>query len=169
MSVTIIIGAQWGDEGKGRMTDNLAADSTIVARYSGGDNAGHTITLGEDIFKLHLIPSGIIHPHTVCLIGSGVVINPKTLLREIDGLTARGIDVSPARLKIARNAHIISPAHIALDRAREEARGKDKIGTTLRGIGPTYTDKTSRSGLRTNLLSDPEGLADVLKHKKRDR
>ena len=162
MSVTIIIGAQWGDEGKGRMTDNLAADSKIVARYSGGDNAGHTITLGEDIFKLHLIPSGIIHPHTTCLIGSGVVINPKTLLREIDGLEARGIDVSPARLKIARNAHLITPAHIALDRAREEARGKNKIGTTLRGIGPTYTDKTSRSGLRTNLLADPEGLADAI-------
>ncbi|MGB1250999.1 MAG: adenylosuccinate synthase [Candidatus Promineifilaceae bacterium] len=162
MSVTIIIGAQWGDEGKGRMTDNLAADSKYIARYSGGDNAGHTITLGEDIFKLHLIPSGIIHPHTTCLIGSGVVINPKTLLREIDGLAARGIDVSPERLKIARNAHLITPAHIALDRAREEARGKDKLGTTLRGIGPTYTDKTSRSGLRTNLLSDPEGLADAI-------
>lgn len=162
MSVTIIIGAQWGDEGKGRMTDNLATDSKYIARYSGGDNAGHTITLGEDIFKLHLIPSGIIHPHTICLIGSGVVINPKTLLREIDNLAARGINVSPERLKIARNAHLITPAHIALDKAREEARGKDKIGTTLRGIGPTYTDKTSRSGLRTNLLSDPEGLADAI-------
>src|SRR5690606_36270848 len=106
MPLHIIIGAQWGDEGKGRITDSLAAQASIVARYSGGDNAGHTVTVNGDLFKLHLIPSGIIHPSVTCLIGNGTVVNPAVLLREMDALTARGIDTGPHRLKISRNAHL---------------------------------------------------------------
>lgn len=162
MPLDIIIGAQWGDEGKGRITDLLAADTDIVARYSGGDNAGHTVTVGSEVFKLHLIPSGIVHERPSCLIGNGAVINPAVLLREMDALAARGIDVSPQRLKISLNAHLITPAHIALDRAHEAERGSEAIGTTLRGIGPAYTDKTRRSGLRAELFADPEGLAEAI-------
>lgn len=160
MALDMVIGAQWGDEGKGRITDMLAAQADMVARYSGGDNAGHTVTVAGEIFKLHLIPSGIIHPGVMCLIGNGTVINPAVLLREMDALAARGVDIGPHRLKISRNAHLITPAHVALDKAREAQRGKDAIGTTLRGIGPAYTDKASRVGLRAELFDDPEGLAD---------
>lgn len=160
MALDMVIGAQWGDEGKGRITDMLAAQADMVARYSGGDNAGHTVTVAGEIFKLHLIPSGIINPGVVCLIGNGTVINPAVLLREMDALAARGVDVGPHRLKISRNAHLITPAHVALDKAREAHRGSDPIGTTLRGIGPAYTDKASRVGLRAELFDDPEGLAD---------
>jgi adenylosuccinate synthase len=162
MPLDIIIGAQWGDEGKGRITDLLAAQADIVARYSGGDNAGHTITIGGEIFKLHLIPSGIVHENVVCLIGNGVVLNPAVLLREIDALAARGISVTPERLKISRSAHLITPAHIALDKADEQTRAAEAIGTTQRGIGPAYLDKTGRSGLRAGLLGDPEELADAV-------
>ncbi len=162
MPLNIIIGAQWGDEGKGHITDLLAAESDIVARYSGGDNAGHTITIGQEIFKLHLIPSGIIHGGVTCLIGNGVVMNPAVLLREMDALAERGVDVSPERLKISTNAHLITPAHIALDKAKEMQRGAGAIGTTMRGIGPAYADKTSRTGLRAIQLADPEGLADAI-------
>lgn len=162
MPLDIIVGAQWGDEGKGHITDRLAAKSALVARYSGGDNAGHTVTVAGDVFKLHLVPSGIVHDNVPCLIGNGVVINPAVLLREIDELAARQVDVSPGRLKISRNAHLITPAHVALDKAMETERGKEAIGTTLRGIGPAYTDKTSRTGLRAGLLADPEGLADAI-------
>jgi adenylosuccinate synthase len=163
MPLDIIVGAQWGDEGKGRITDLLATEADIVARYSGGDNAGHTVTVGGEIFKLHLMPSGIIHQGVTCLIGNGVVINPAILLQEMDALAARGVDVSPRRLKISRSAHLITPAHIALDKASESLRGEEAIGTTQRGIGPAYTDKTSRMGLRAGLLADPEGLADVMR------
>ena len=162
MSLDIILGAQWGDEGKGRFTDLLAAEADIVARFSGGDNAGHTVTIGKEVFKLHLIPSGIIHDQVVALIGNGVVVNPATLLREMGGLAERGIDVGPARLQISQSAHLITPAHVALDRAEEESRGSAKIGTTLRGIGPAYMDKTGRFGLRAGLLRDPERLADQI-------
>ncbi len=162
MPLDIIIGTQWGDEGKGRITDLLAAQANIVARYSGGDNAGHTITIGADVFKLHLIPSGIVHENVVCLIGNGVVLNPAVVLREMDALTARGVDVSPARLKISTNTHLVTPAHIAIDRASERLKGSDAIGTTQRGIGPAYTDKAARSGLRASLLADPEALADAM-------
>ena len=162
MPLNIIVGAQWGDEGKGHITDRLAHDAAIVARYSGGDNAGHTVTIGGEIFKLHLIPSGIIHPGVVCLIGNGTVVNPAVLLREMDALAARGVDTSPARLKVSGGAHLITPAHIALDRAHERARGKEAIGTTMRGIGPTYTDKARREGLRAELLADPDSLAEAL-------
>jgi adenylosuccinate synthase len=159
MPLDVIIGAQWGDEGKGRITDLLAAKADIVARYGGGDNAGHTVTVGDNIFKLHLIPSGILHPHTICLLGSGMVINPAILLDEIDQLASLGVDVSPTRLKISNAAHVITPAHLALDRAREAIRKDKKLGTTQRGIGPAYTDKTARSGLRTGSMRDPEEFA----------
>jgi adenylosuccinate synthase len=162
MPLDIIIGAQWGDEGKGRITDLLAAQANIVARYSGGDNAGHTLTVAGEIFKLHLIPSGIIHPGVTCVIGNGVVVNPAVLLREIAQLAERGIAVTPERLKLSHKAHLITPAHIALDKAAETLRGDDLIGTTQRGIGPAYTDKTSRLGLRASLLADPEALGDAI-------
>jgi len=148
MPITIIVGAQWGDEGKGRITDLLAAEADMVARYSGGDNAGHTVTVGDEIFKLHLVPSGIVQPNTVAVMGAGMVVNPKKLLAEMDGLAARGIDVSPARLKLSAGAHLILPTHIALDGASEATLGAEAIGTTKRGIGPTYTDRAARVGLR---------------------
>ena len=162
MPLDIIVGLQWGDEGKGHITDLVAADMDVVARYSGGDNAGHTVTVADDVFKLHLIPSGIIHENTVCLIGNGVVVNPAVLLQEMDELHARGVDVSPDRLKISRQAHLITPAHIALDRAAESQLGKEAIGTTLRGIGPAYTDKSSRVGIRAGFMADPEALGNVI-------
>ncbi|KPK90649.1 MAG: adenylosuccinate synthetase [Anaerolineae bacterium SM23_ 63] len=159
MPLDVIIGAQWGDEGKGRITDLLAAEADIVARYSGGDNAGHTITVGEQIFKLHLIPSGIVHPHTTCLLGSGMVVNPTILLGEIDHLGSLGVDVSPNRLKLSSAAHVLTPAHIALDAAEETRRSGDMLGTTRRGIGPAYKDKTARSGLRMEAMRQPEEFA----------
>jgi adenylosuccinate synthase len=162
MPLNIIIGAQWGDEGKGRYTDLLAAEADVVARFSGGDNAGHTVTVKDEIFKLHLIPSGIIHEGTLCLIGNGVVLNPAVLLREMDALAERGVDVSPAHLKISHNAHLITPAHIALDKASEMRLGQGAIGTTQRGIGPAYTDKVSRDGLRAGLFAEPKALAEAI-------
>lgn len=162
MPLDIIVGAQWGDEGKGRVTDLLAAEADIVARYSGGDNAGHTVTIGEEIFQMHLVPSGIVHGKPLCLIGNGAVVNPAVLCQEMADLEDRGVDVSPRRLKLSRNAHLITPAHIALDKAHEESRGGEAIGTTLRGIGPAYTDKTSREGLRAGLFAQPETLADAV-------
>jgi adenylosuccinate synthase len=166
MPLHIIIGAQWGDEGKGRVTDLLAADAQIVARYSGGDNAGHTVTVngpaGPQIFKLHLLPSGLIQPHVVGVLGHGMVINPARLLQEMAQLRGLGIQVSPERVKISYAAHLITPGHIALDQADEAARaeGEGKLGTTGRGIGPAYTDKTARRGLRAELMLDPERLGD---------
>ncbi|MCA9981846.1 MAG: adenylosuccinate synthase, partial [Anaerolineales bacterium] len=154
----VLIGAQWGDEGKGRITDLLAGQSDAVARFSGGDNAGHTVAVQNETFKLHLIPSGIVHAGKLCIIGNGVVLNPAVFLREIDALAERGVDVSPARLKISERAHLITPAHIALDKAHEAQRGADAIGTTQRGIGPAYTDKVSREGLRAHLLADTAAL-----------
>ena len=162
MSLDIIVGAQWGDEGKGRITDLLAQKADIVARFSGGNNAGHTVAVAGETFKLHLIPSGIIHDGVICLIGNGVVVNPAVFLKEIDALAERGVDISPERLKISRRAHLITPAHIALDEAKEARRGDKAIGTTLRGIGPAYTDKVERSGLRAYLLAGPEKLADEI-------
>lgn len=154
MPLDIIVGAQWGDEGKGRMVDMLAARADYVARFNGGDNAGHTVTVKDNTFKLHVIPSGIIHPHTISVIGNGVVLNPSTLMEEITTLTDAGIDVTPHRLRISHAAHLITPAHQALDSAQETARGKDAIGTTMRGIGPAYTDKVARRGLRVGQMLD---------------
>ncbi|HUS17242.1 MAG TPA: adenylosuccinate synthase [Chloroflexia bacterium] len=167
MPLHIIVGAQWGDEGKGRITDLLAAGADVVARYSGGDNAGHTVTVnsasGSQIYKLHLLPSGIIQPHAVGVLGHGMVINPARLLAEMADLRRLGVVVTPERVKISLGAHLITPGHIALDQADEAARGAEgegKIGTTGRGIGPAYTDKTSRRGLRAELMLDHERLGD---------
>lgn len=148
MPLDIVVGTQWGDEGKGRIVDLLAAHVDYVARFNGGDNAGHTVSVGQQTFKLHLIPSGVVQPHTIGVIGNGVVINPAVLLNEIETLVDAGIHISPERLRLSHAAHIISPAHLALDQAQEVARGQAKIGTTLRGIGPAYTSKVSRQGIR---------------------
>jgi adenylosuccinate synthase len=161
----VIVGAQWGDEGKGRITDLLSADANLVARFNGGDNAGHSVTVGDRLFKLHLIPSGIVQPHTQCLMGGGMAINPAKLIEEIEYLDAAGVDVSPDRLKISGAAHIITPAHLALDAARESRLAKNGLGTTRRGIGPTFTDKAARTGLRAEAMHSPEDFADqILNH-----
>ncbi|MBI5933744.1 MAG: adenylosuccinate synthase [Chloroflexi bacterium] len=162
MSLNIVIGAQWGDEGKGRIVDFLAAGADFVARYNGGDNAGHTVTVGSKIFKLHLVPSGIVHPHTTAVMGNGMVINPRTLLEEMTALRGAGVSIAPQRMHISPAAHLITPAHRALDNANEAARGKGKIGTTGRGIGPAYMDKASRHGLRMADLLAPD-FADRLR------
>jgi adenylosuccinate synthase len=162
MPLDIVLGTQWGDEGKGHITDLLASGADYVARFSGGDNAGHTVAVGREIFKLHLIPSGIIQKPVICVLGNGVVINPAVLLREINELEARNIKVDPERLKVSQNAHLITPLHIALDAAKEGALGGEAIGTTGRGIGPAYTDKATRSGLRAGLMASPETLSDAI-------
>lgn len=162
MPATILVGAQWGDEGKGRVADGLAATADVVARFAGGDNAGHTVNVGETVYKLHLIPSGVLHEKVVCVLGNGMVVNPVNLVKEINQIRELGVDVSPERLLISTRAHMITPAHIALDKASELARGGDAIGTTLRGIGPAYLDKTGRSGLRLGLMRDLETFAEAL-------
>lgn len=162
MPATILVGAQWGDEGKGRVADWIAAQSDVVARYAGGDNAGHTVAVGDKVFKLHLVPSGILHERVLCALGNGLVVQPVNFVREIDGLIAGGIDITPERLALSIRAHIITPAHIALDKAAETARGTDAIGTTLRGIGPAYMDKTGRVGLRAGEMLDIDAFADAL-------
>ncbi len=163
MPITILIGAQWGDEGKGRVVDWLAASADIVARYAGGDNAGHTVALDGEVYKLHMVPSGILHGNVVSIMGNGMVINPVNLVREIEVLRKMGVEITPERLVISSRAHIITPAHIAQDKAREQALGAAKIGTTLRGIGPAYLDKTGRAGIRTgDMLLDVEEYADRL-------
>jgi len=162
MTATIIIGAQWGDEGKGRVADWLAAQSDVVARYAGGDNAGHTVNVGTMIYKLHLVPSGILHDRVLCILGNGMVINPVNLVEEMRSLQAQGVLISPERLAISTRAHLITPAHIALDASNEKARGNDAIGTTLRGIGPAYLDKTGRKGLRAGMMSDEESFVDAM-------
>jgi adenylosuccinate synthase len=163
MPLKILVGTQWGDEGKGRIVDLMSAESQYVVRYNGGDNAGHTVTVGKQTFKLHLIPSGIIHPHTIGILGNGLVINPRSLLAEMEMLRNAGIAVDPRRLKISFGAHLITQGHIALDKAKELARGKGQIGTTGRGIGPAYTDKAGRSGLRVFDLLDLTQLAEKMR------
>ncbi len=163
MPISIIIGAQWGDEGKGRVVDWLASAADVVARYAGGDNAGHTVALDGEVYKLHLLPSGVLHEQVVSVMGNGMVINPVNLVREIKALRAMGIEISPQNLIISSRAHIITPAHIALDAAKESALGDAKIGTTLRGIGPAYLDKCGRAGIRTgDMLLDVEVFAERL-------
>jgi adenylosuccinate synthase len=154
MPLEIVVGAQWGDEGKGRVVDLLSEKADISARYNGGDNAGHTVTVGEKIFKLHIIPSGFIHPKTIGVLGNGMVINPSTLVEEMDMLKAAGVEVSPSRLFISDAAQLITPAHRLLDAAQDAALGKAQIGTTGRGIGPAYVDKAARRGLRTGEILD---------------
>jgi len=147
MPVTVVLGAQWGDEGKGKIVDMLAQNADYVIRFNGGNNAGHTIVNEHGTFALHLIPSGIFYPSTKCIIGNGVVVNPETLLTEIEELRKINLDLG-GRLIISTLAHLVMPWHIMRDRAQEEKRGSNKIGTTLRGIGPAMSDKISRNGLR---------------------
>ena len=146
MSVTAVVGAQWGDEGKGRVVDYLARDADLVVRYGGGNNAGHTVVNPHGHFKLHLIPSGIFYPTTRNLLGNGVVINPPALVDELDGLVAAGFDCR--NLFIADRAHLVMPYHVLIDQLEERERGKAKLGTTSRGIGPAYVDKVARRGIR---------------------
>src|SRR6476661_8950265 len=152
----VIVGVQWGDEGKGKIVDLLAERADMVVRFQGGNNAGHTIVRQGEKFKFHLIPSGILHADKVCVIGNGVVIDPSILLGEIDGLRRRGIDVG--NLKISANAHLIMPYHVLLDTAGEVKLGKLSIGTTRRGIGPCYADKALRLGIRVQDLLDEKIL-----------
>lgn len=148
MSSVVLIGSQWGDEGKGKITDYLAEHADVVARFQGGNNAGHTVIVGDIEYKLHLIPSGVIYPGTKCIIGNGVVVDPQVLLDEMNYLKEKGIEVTPDNLKISSHTHIIMPYHKILDGLEEEARGDSKIGTTKRGIGPCYVDKIARVGIR---------------------
>src|SRR3954468_11588783 len=152
----VIVGAQWGDEGKGKLTDLLAEQADAIVRFQGGNNAGHTIVRDGEEFKLHLIPSGILYPAKTCVIGNGVVIDPGVLIGELDDLRHRGIDTSG--LRISANAHVIMPYHIKLDTAGEAKLGKLEIGTTKRGIGPCYEDKAARLGIRIQDLLDAKIL-----------
>ena len=156
----VVIGAQWGDEGKGKITDLLSRSADVVVRYQGGVNAGHTIVVDDRVLKLHLIPSGILYPETTCLIGSGTVVDPKVMLGEMDTLREFGIDVSG--LKLASTAHVTMPYHRLLDQAMEQRRGDRRIGTTGRGIGPTYADKAERNGIRVIDLLDAGRLRERL-------
>ena len=161
MPVIAVIGAQWGDEGKGKVVDLLAEEAKIVVRFSGGDNAGHTVVNRYGEFKLHLVPAGIFSPQAICIIGNGVVINPNALIDEIDQLNQRGVDTS--RLFISDRAHLIMPYHILLDGLEEELRGGKALGTTRKGIGPAFADKVARLGIRTGDLLDKEGLLERLR------
>lgn len=157
MSTVVLIGTQWGDEGKGKITDFLAREADLVVRYQGGNNAGHTVVIDGQEFRLHLIPSGIFYPDKICLIGNGVVIDPAVLVRELDMLAEQGI--STGNLRISPRAHVIMPYHRRLDEAEEDRRGDSRIGTTRRGIGPAYMDKAARSGIRVVDLLDAEEFA----------
>ncbi len=159
MANVAVVGAQWGDEGKGKITDLLSEAADVVVRFSGGNNAGHTVTVGEKVYKLHLVPSGILYPGTLCIVGNGTVIDPVSFVAELDKLEEQGIDLS--NLKISELAHLIMPYHKALDRA-EEARRTHKIGTTGRGIGPAYGDKALRYGFRLLDLRDEAAFRDRL-------
>ena len=152
MTVLAIIGAQWGDEGKGKIVDELSMHADFVVRYQGGSNAGHRVVHEQGEFSFRLVPSGILFPNTKCIIGNGVVVDPKGLLAEMEELQSRGIDMS--RLYISERAHVVMPYHFLLDRFEEEARGADKIGTTQRGISPAYVDKHARIGIRMADLLD---------------
>lgn len=160
MSNVVIVGTQWGDEGKGKIVDLLTEEAELIVRFQGGNNAGHTLVVGQETFILHLIPSGILHPGKMCLIGNGVVLDPEVFCRELDGLSARGIDVRPERLVVSPKAHVIMPYHRLLDTLREEKRIGEKIGTTGRGIGPCYEDKASRVGIRAGDFLQPHLLRD---------
>ena len=154
MPGAVIVGTQWGDESKGKFTDYLAKEASMVVRYQGGHNAGHTLVVDGEVFKLQLVPSGVLYPWVTPVIGNGVVVDPIVLLEELDMLEARGIDTRPLRL--SGNAHLIMPYHQELDRVTERYLGKNKLGTTMRGIGPTYADKALRVGLRVQDLLDPK-------------
>jgi len=160
--VTVVIGTQWGDEGKGKIVDLLAAEADVVARFHGGNNAGHTLVVEGEKTILNLIPSGILHPEKICVMGPGMVIDPEVLFREIGALGARGLLADPSRLRVSEQAHLIMPYHRQIDLARERQRGADLIGTTGRGIGPAYEDKAARVGIRVGDLMDEESFPDQL-------
>ena len=162
MSAIIVIGSQWGDEGKGKVVDYLAEQANVVVRYSGGNNAGHTVVVKDEAYKLQLLPSGILYKGKTCVLGNGVVIDPEAILKEINGMKERGIDTSS--LRISTRAQVLLPYHRRQDEAEEVARGEFKIGTTKRGIGPCYMDKVARCGIRIVDLMDPEEFAAKLKH-----
>ena len=161
MPAYAVVGAQWGDEGKGKVVDYLAEKARCVVRYAGGNNAGHTVVNEQGEFSLHLVPSGVFWPQVTCIIGNGVVVDPDVFLGELDGLEARGVDTS--RLYISERSHIIMPYHILLDRLEERSRGSKAIGTTQSGVGPAYTDKAGRMGIRAGELLDQEYLLPRLK------
>lgn len=161
MSTVVIVGTQWGDEGKGKIVDFLTEKAAVVARYQGGNNAGHTVVINDEKYILHLIPSGILHKGKKCIIGNGVVIAPDALISEIDGLKERGIDTG-GNLLISKNAHVIMPYHTAIERENENKKGNKKIGTTGRGIGPSYTDKVARHGIRIMDLLTPNVFKEKL-------
>ncbi len=156
MPCSVIVGAQWGDEGKGKIVDTLAERADVVARYQGGNNAGHTLVLGDETYKLRLVPSGVLWPGTLCVLGNGCVIDPEVLIEELDGLEQRGVDLSGVR--ISANAHLIMPWHRIIDADSELMLGRLQIGTTRRGIGPAYADKASRVGIRVQDLLDEKIL-----------
>ena len=159
----VVLGTQWGDEGKGKIVDLLSHDADAVVRFQGGHNAGHTLVIEGEKTVLHLIPAGILQPSTECLIGNGVVLSLKALKHEIEELQQRGFEVR-SRIRISPSCAIIMPYHEMLDRAREEARGAKAIGTTCRGIGPAYEDKVARRGLRTTDLFNPDALREKVAH-----
>ena len=161
MSAIALVGAQWGDEGKGKTIDILASKADMVVRAQGGSNAGHTVVVGDVTYKLHLIPSGILYPDTVCVIGNGTVISPGVILKEMENLTERGISL--ANLKIDARAHIILPYHVEIDKLSELKRGKGDIGNTKNGIGPCYMDKAERTGIRMCDFINPEVFREKLK------
>jgi adenylosuccinate synthase len=163
MSAFIVLGAQWGDEGKGKMTDYLAEEADVVVRFQGGNNAGHTVEVEDKQYKLHLIPSGVLYDTKLNIIGNGVVVDPKALFEEIDYLEGLGVKVTPEKLMISDRAHLIMPYHRVLDKLKEQARGKNDIGTTGKGIGPCYTDKFERSGIRVCDLLHKEVFIEKLK------
>lgn len=167
MAVTLVVGGQWGDEGKAKIIDYLARDVDYVVRYQGGANAGHTVVVGDQRFAFHLVPSGILYPKVTCILGGGMVIDPTALLSEIDDVVSRGIDVT-GRILISSQAHLVMPYHIALDRGSEERKGDGAIGTTMKGISPAYADKVLREGIRmADLLRDPDDLAALLRDRTR--
>jgi adenylosuccinate synthase len=165
MANTILVGAQWGDEGKGKIIDVLTEEADIVVRTQGGNNAGHTVFIGKKKYVLHLIPSGILRQSKICVIGNGVVVDPISLVEEINGLAKLGIKVDHSNFAISETAHLVLPYHRELDAQRELLKGKNKIGTTKRGIGPAYGDKAARTGLRVIDLINPPRFADLLKFK----
>jgi adenylosuccinate synthase len=162
MSNVVVIGTQWGDEGKGKVVDVLAEKAHVVARFQGGNNAGHTMVVDGESFISHLIPSGILHPDKICLIGNGVVVDPGVLIQEITELKERGVPVGPQNLLVSENAHLIMPYHKLLDHGREKLKGDKKLGTTGRGIGPCYEDKVTRRGIRFCDFVDPETFEEKL-------
>src|SRR5437667_8055 len=169
MPATVIIGTQWGDEGKGKVVDLLAAGADVVVRFHGGNNAGHTLVVNGEKTILNLVPAGVLHPGRICMLGPGVVIDPEVLVGEIEALRKRGYLAEDRWLRISERAHLIMPYHRAIDRARERLRGAGNIGTTGRGIGPAYEDKMARTGIRVGDLFDATGFREALERNLREK